>query len=70
MACERRVMLRLIREAEIAWLKALKGTSPTSQARPVSPWKSRPPSANSSSGAARLGSPTIAAIQSRRNLSP
>ena len=43
-------MLRLIREAEIAWLKALKGMSPTSQARPVSPWKSRPPSANSSSG--------------------
>ena len=63
-------MLRLIREAEIACANALNGTSPTSQARPVSPWKSRPPSANSSSGAARLGSPTIAAIQSRRNLSP
>ena len=44
-------MFKLIREAEIAWLKALKGMSPTSQARPVSPWKSRPPSANSSSGA-------------------
>ena len=38
--------------------------------RPVSPWKSRPPSAKSSSGARREGSPTIVFIQSRRNLSP
>ena len=33
-------------------------------------WKSRPPSAKSTSGSARDGSPTIASIQSRRNLSP
>ena len=69
-ACERRVMLRLTRAAEIARAKMLKGTSPSRRARPISPWKSRPPSAKSNSGALRLGSPTIAAIQSRRNLSP
>jgi hypothetical protein len=63
-------MLRLMRACEIAREKVLKGTSPIVHARPMSPRKSRPPSANSSSGAARLGSPTIAAIQSRRNLSP
>ena len=40
------------------------------RAAPVSPWKSSPPSAKSSSGASRDGSPTIVFIQSRRNLSP
>ena len=66
----RRVMLRLIRAAEIARGKTLKGTSPISRARPTSPRKSAPPSARSRSGKRSEGSPTIAAIHSRRNLSP
>ena len=69
-ACERRVTLRLIRAAEIARAKELKGTSPMLRALPTSPWKSRPPRAKSISGASRLGSPTMAAVHSRRNLSP
>ena len=69
-ACGRRVMLRLTRAAEIARAKTLNGMSPSSRAAPVSPWKSSPPSAKSSSGARRDGSPTIVCIQSRRNLSP
>jgi hypothetical protein len=70
LACERRVRQRFTRAAEIARGKTLNGTSPVRRARPVSPWKSRPPSAKSTSGSARDGSPTSAAIQSRRNLSP
>jgi hypothetical protein len=69
-ACERRVMFRLIRDCAIARVNVLNETSPIAHARPMSPWKSRPPNANSISGAARLGSPTMVAIQSRRNLSP
>ena len=69
-ACDRRVTLRLIRADEIARAKTLNGTSPISRALPVSPRKSRPPSAKSISGADRLGSPTIAAVHSWRNLSP
>src|SRR3954453_6448768 len=43
-------MQRLIRAAEIARANVLNGTSPISRARPVSPRKSRPPSAKSTSG--------------------
>ena len=49
-ACARRVMLRLIRAAEIARAKTLNGTSPSVRAAPTSPWKSRPPSAKSIRG--------------------
>jgi len=69
-AWERRVTLRLMRADEIARAKTLNGTSPISLALPMSPRKSRPPRAKSISGAARLGSPTIEAVHSRRNLSP
>src|SRR3954471_22191213 len=69
-ACERRVMQRLTRAAEIARANALNGTSPISRARPTSPRESRPPSAKSASESLRDGSPTIAATHSRRNLSP
>ena len=50
-------MFRLIRACEIARANVLNGTSPIIQARPTSPWKSRPPSANSSSGATAAGLP-------------
>ena len=69
-ACGRRVTLRFTRAAEIARANALNGMSPRSLAEPMSPWKSSPPSPMSSSGAIRDASPTIAPIQSRRNLSP
>ena len=68
-AWARRVTFRLIRAAEMAREKTLKGTSPASRARPMSPRKSRPPREKSASRR-RLGSPIIAAVHSWRNLSP
>ena len=51
-ACGRRVMFRLTRAAEMARANTLNGTSPKRRAAPVSPWKSRPPSAMSRPGCA------------------
>ena len=51
-------------------VNALNGITPSERARPTSPWKSSPPSAKSTSGRRRDGSPTSSRIHSRRNLSP
>ncbi len=69
-ACDRRVMLRLMRAAEIAFEKTLNGTSPVYRALPVSARKSLPPSVKSTCGRRRLGSITSASIHSARNFSP
>ena len=69
-ACARRVTLSATRVAEIARLNALNGITPSVLAFPTSPRKSSPPSAKSTSGRRREGSPMSSRIHSRRNLSP
>ena len=64
-------MLRLTRAAEIARAKTLNGTSPIERARPDVAAEVAAAEREVDLGQrARLGSPTSAAIHSRRNLSP